>query len=141
MKEMKNQYFGDRNDFFKYDLVLNLIEKIENLKCFTFIPMLTEDDGSSDGALTIYNGSRRKELDDFLKDCIKKSDRKVKNLRSFMSKYEQIEYRPYKDDEYFLHAEREQYFDSIHSSILNESVILIDPKVDSGVRLHKFTNY
>jgi len=43
---MKNQYFGDRNDFFKYDLVLNLIEKIVNLKCFTFIPMLTEDDDS-----------------------------------------------------------------------------------------------
>ena len=75
---MKNQYFGDRNDFFKYDLVLSLIEKIENLKCFTFIPMLTKDDGSSDGALTKYDGSRRKELDDFLKDCIKKSDRKVK---------------------------------------------------------------
>jgi len=144
---MKNQYFGDRNDFFKYDLVLSLIEKIENLKCFTFIPMLTEDDGSSDGALTKYDGSRRKELDDFLKDCIKKSDRKVKNLRSFMSKYEQIEYRPYKDDEYFLHAEREQYFDNIHSSILNESVILIDP--DNGFEVksmrsgtgHKYINY
>ncbi len=144
---MKNQYFGDINDFFKYDLVFNLIEKIENLKCFTFIPMLTEDDGSSDGGLTIYDGSRRKELDDFLKDCIKKSDRRVKNLRSFMSKYEQIEYHPYKDDEYFLHAEREQYFDSIHSSILNESVILIDP--DNGFEVksmrsgtgHKYIKY
>ena len=144
---MKNQYFGDINDFFKYDLVLNLIEKIENLKCFTFIPMLTEDDGSGDGALTNYDGSRRKELDDFLKDCIKKSDRKVKNLRSFMSKYDQIEYRPYKDNEYFLHAEREQYFDNIHSSILNESVILIDP--DNGFEVksmrsgtgHKYIKY
>ena len=64
-----------------------------------------------------------------------------------MSKYEQIEYRPYKDDEYFLHAEREQYFDSIHSSILNESVILIDP--DNGFEVksmrsgtgHKYIKY
>jgi len=127
---MKNQYFGDRNDFFKYDLVLTLIEKIENFKCFTFIPMLTEDDCSSDGTLTKYDGNRRKDLEDFLKDCIKKSNRKVTNLRLFMSKYEQIEYRPYKDDEYFLHAERDQYFDSIHPSILCESVILIDP--DNG---------
>jgi len=39
---MKNQYFGDINDFFKYDLVLSLIEKIENFKCFTLIPMLTK---------------------------------------------------------------------------------------------------
>ena len=68
---MKNQYFGDRNDFFKYDLVLSLMEKIENLKCFTFIPMLTEDDSSRDGKLIIYDGKWRKELDDFLKDCIK----------------------------------------------------------------------
>ena len=144
---MKNQYFGDRNDFFKYDLVLSIMEKIENLKCFTFIPMLTEDDGSRDGKLIIYDGSKRKELDDFLKDCIKRSDRKVKNLRSFMSKYEQIEYHPYKDDEYFLHAEREQYFDSIHSSILTQSVILVDP--DNGFEVksmrsgtgHKYLKY
>lgn len=49
---MKNRYFGDRNDFLKYDLVLNLIEKTDNLKCFTFLPMLTQDDGSGDGGLT-----------------------------------------------------------------------------------------
>jgi len=32
------------------------MEKIENLKCFTFIPMLTEDDHSRDGKLIIYDG-------------------------------------------------------------------------------------
>jgi len=64
-----------------------------------------------------------------------------------MSRYEQIEYHPYKDDEYFLHTEREQYFDNIHSSILNESVILIDP--DNGFEVksmrsgtgHKYIKY
>ena len=126
---MKNQYFGDRNDFLKYDLVLTLIEKIDNLKCFTFIPMLTQDDGSGHGGLTNYDGGRRKELDDFLKSCIKKSSRNIKNLRSFMSN-KNIEYHPYKEDEYFSHAGREQYFDSIASSILNRAVILIDP--DNG---------
>lgn len=144
---MKNQYFGDRNDFFKYDLVLNLIEKIENLKCFTFIPMLTEDDDSDDGALTCYSGNRRKELDNFLKSCIKKSDRKVKNFRLFMSRYKHIEYHPYRDGKYFSHAEREQYFHSIHSSILNGSIILIDP--DNGFEVksmrsgtgHKYLKY
>ena len=53
----------------------------------------------------------------------------------------------YKDDEYFLHAEREQYFDSIHSSILTQSVILVDP--DNGFEVksmrsgtgHKYIKY
>jgi len=144
---MKNQYFGDRNDFLKYDLVLTLIEKIDNLNCFTFIPMLTQDDGSGDGGLTNYDGDRRRELGDFLKSCIKKSNRNIKNLRSFMSSYRHIEYRPYGDDECFSHEGRKQYFDSIDSSILNESVILIDP--DNGFEVknmrsgigHKYLKY
>jgi len=126
---MKKQYFGDRNDFLKYDLVLTLIEKIDNSKCFTFIPMLTQDDGSRHGDLTNYDGSRQGELDGFLKGCIKESNRNIRNLRSFMSS-KNIEYHPYKEDEYFSHAGREQYFDSIASSILNRAVILIDP--DNG---------
>ncbi|TET40706.1 MAG: hypothetical protein E3J65_00355 [Dehalococcoidia bacterium] len=144
---MKNQYFGDRNDFFKYDLVLTLIEKIDNLKCFTFIPMLTQDDGSGDGGLVNYEGSRRRELDDFLKSCIKKSNRNIKNLRSFMSGYKHIEYHPYRDDEHFSHTGRKQYFDSVDSAILNESVILIDPdngfeakSMRSGIS-HKYLKY
>ena len=144
---MKNQYFGDRNDFLKYDLVLTLIEKIDLLNFFTFIPMLTQDDGSSDGGKTKYDGSRRKELDDFLKSCVKKSNRNIKNLRSFISSYKHIEYCPYRDDEYFSHARRKQYFDSVDTSALNESVILIDP--DNGFEVksmrsgigHKYLKY
>jgi hypothetical protein len=109
--------------------------------------MLTQDDGSGDGGLTNYNGSRRRELDDFLKSCIKKSNRDIINLRSFMSSYRYIEYCPYGDDKYFPHAGRKQYFDSIDSSIFNESVVLIDP--DNGFEVksmrsgigHKYLKY
>jgi len=143
---MKNQYFGDRNDFFKYDLVLTLIEKIDNLKHFTFIPMLTEDDGRGDGNLIKYDGSRRKDLEDFLKNCIKRQDRNIKNLRAFMSSYN-IEYYPYRDTEHFSHKKRRQYFNDVESSFLNESVILIDP--DNGFEVksirsgngHKYLKY
>jgi len=144
---MKNQYFGDRNDFFKYDLVLTLIEKIDSLKCFTFIPMLTQDDGSGDGGLTDYDGRRRKELESFLKSCIRKSNRNIKNLYSFFSNYENPEYHAYKDDEYFLHAGRKQYFDGVDSSIFYRAAILIDP--DNGFEVksmrsgngHKYLKY
>jgi len=50
---MKNQYFGDKRDFFKYDLSIELCERIP-LKQFTFIPMLTENDGTKEGIGRTY---------------------------------------------------------------------------------------
>lgn len=109
--------------------------------------MLTQDDGSGDGGLINYDGSSRRDLDDFLKNCIRKSNRNIKNLYSFMSNYKNMEYHPYKDDEYFSHAGRKQYFDCVDSSILNRAVILIDP--DNGFEVksmrsgngHKYLRY
>jgi hypothetical protein len=50
---MKNQYFGDIRDLFKYDMVVWLIRQISSLENFTFIPMLTENDPSKkDGSQT-----------------------------------------------------------------------------------------
>ncbi|MCJ2670040.1 MAG: hypothetical protein LN416_05970, partial [Candidatus Thermoplasmatota archaeon] len=53
---MKNQYFGDTRDLFKYDLVLELLLGTE-LRRFTFIPMLTRDEESSDGGKTDYGNA------------------------------------------------------------------------------------
>ena len=58
-----------------------------------------------------------------------------------------IEYYPYKDDKYFSHEKREQYFNDVEPSFLNESVILIDP--DNGFEVksmrsgngHKYLKY
>ena len=55
---MKNQYFGDTRDLFKYDLALHIIEGIWSIRALTFIPMLTPDDGSRRGAGRI-TGRRR----------------------------------------------------------------------------------
>ncbi|MEK6978318.1 MAG: hypothetical protein AABX40_08005 [Candidatus Hydrothermarchaeota archaeon] len=144
---MKNQYFGDRNDFFKYDLVLTLMERLEGLERFTFVPMLTGDDKSRDGSLTYYDGKRRKDLEDFLKGCVEGSARDIRKLRSFMSNYGQIKYCPYRDGKHFTDAERERYFDGIDPSTLQRAVILIDP--DNGLEIgsmrsgtgHKYLRY
>ncbi|MFC1994296.1 hypothetical protein ACFLVI_03430 [Chloroflexota bacterium] len=144
---MKNQYFGDSRDFFKYDLVLTLLERINNLKQFTFIPMLTRDDDTSHGNLTSYDGARRRDLESFLKQCVDESSRNIRHLRSFMSNYKHIKYYPYKDDEYFTHATRGKYFEGIPPNALNESVILIDQ--DTGLEVksmqpsngHKYLKY
>lgn len=52
---MKNQYFGDNRDLFKYDLVHKIINaRYAGLpKRFTFIPMLTENDNTKQGAIEI----------------------------------------------------------------------------------------
>lgn len=143
---MKNQYFGDVNDFLKYDLVLTLAEKLDSTKAFTFIPMLTRNDDSGDGGLINYDGGRRRDLEKFLKRCIRDMYRDILNLRFFMASQD-IEYRPYRDAEYFRHEDREEYFDSIDPEMLKGSVVLIDP--DNGLEVksmrkrngHKYLRY
>lgn len=127
---MKNQYFGDRRDFFKYDLALTLFEQIDCLNSFAFIPMLTENDKSKDGNVTQYDGSRRKDLETFLKSCLQTSNRNISNLRSYMDGQDGLSYHPYKDAEFFTHQGREKYFDGIESSTLCNAVVLFDP--DNG---------
>jgi hypothetical protein len=143
---MKNQYFGDVSDFLKYDLVLTLIERLDDTRGFVLISMLTPDDGSGNGGIINYDGGRRRCLEAFLKRCVRR-DRRLINLRIFMSSMEHVEYRPYRDDEYFRHEEREDYFNSIDPRLLMGAVVLIDP--DNGLEVksmrrkngHKYLRY
>ena len=43
---MKNQFFGDNRDLFKYDLILSVVKGVDQIRQFTFIPMLTKDYGN-----------------------------------------------------------------------------------------------
>lgn len=129
---MKNQYFGDKNDFFKYDFVLTLMENIIQIKTFTFIPMLTENDESDDGTLVNYTGNRRKDLEIFLKKCVINKEREVSKLSDFM-KNKKFEYNHYKDTEYFKHNSRQEYFNGIKKEMLKATVILLDP--DNGFEI------
>jgi len=54
LKSMKNQYFADQNDFFKYDLLLFLAEQLAGIERLSVIWMLTGDDNSQDGGKTHY---------------------------------------------------------------------------------------
>jgi hypothetical protein len=46
---MKNQYFGDRNDYFKFDLLAFLCDSLPGVQRLTVLWLLTQDDGSGDG--------------------------------------------------------------------------------------------
>lgn len=137
---MKNQYFGDSRDFFKFDLVLTAIEEIDSLKSFTYIPMLTEDDCTTDGNVTQYNGSRRMDLDSLLKNCIMTSNRNIHNLSAFINCQNNNGYHPYRETEYFYHASRMDYFNGIETQVLDNAVILFDPDIGLEVKNMKKRN-
>ncbi len=148
---MKNQYFADRNDYFKYDLCIFLAENLPRIKRFTFIPMLTADDASRDGGKIRYSmGVGRESLFRFLQKCLDDGRREVVRLRDYFEDQNlQFEYSPYGDtlEMEFSHASRDNYFEQIPPSSLQSAVILVDP--DNGLEvktsrpgnLHKYIRY
>lgn len=147
---MKDQYFGDERDYFKYDLMLDLMGWL-GIPRFTNIVMLTPNDMSGQGGQTDYEpGNRRRTLYDFLRKEANglKRDRRVVRLREyFRENCPGIEYLPYRDDSsregsYLTGSTRGSYFNGIQSSDLQRAVILVDP--DTGLcppsRLQKRDN-
>jgi len=143
---MKNQYFGDVRDLFKYDLIQRISKEISSLEKFTFIPMLTKYDSKR------RNGNKR----DF--DRAKKDDRPGTNnerLIGFLKKYgeidkdkrdftkignyfksEGIKVLIYKDKghEYFEHKTRDRYFKNIPGEYLHKSLVFVDPDIGLEVK-------
>ena len=134
---MKNQYFGDRRDFFKYDLLLDLVES-QGSRRLTFISMLTPNDGANEGELTRYDcAGRRSLLFEFLRSKVALGQRDIKLLREIMPRFG-VEFSPYRDDSYFEQSSREQYFDSVPSDCLSSSVIFFDPDVGLQTGRHSY---
>ena len=72
---MKNQYFGDRRDLFKYDLLLDVVES-HGANRLTFVPMLTPNDDSGEGRLTQSDSrGRRVAVFEFLKGSLESGTR------------------------------------------------------------------
>jgi hypothetical protein len=131
---MKNQYFGDTRDLFKYDLVLELLCKTD-LDRFTFVPMLTPDDDSGHGGRTDYRrakaGRDNQELKDYLATCVAQDRRDVSETAGIFrvpkwSAFELLMYdRPFSDDD------RLQFWTGLPEESLKEAVIVLDP--DNGL--------
>ena len=94
---MKNQYFGDVRDLFKYDLIQGILEGISTLQGFTFIPMLTENDPKSgDGNKRDFDkadrdgrpGTKNEELKEFLKPYKDKENRGKRDFKEIEKYFE-----------------------------------------------------
>lgn len=129
---MKDQYFGDKRDLFKFDLVLDIMAAT-GLRKFCYLPMLTEPDVSGHGGLVprAANG-RRPELFDFLVAERARGEPRLSRLRRFFELCPEVRYLPYRDSldagEY-THGQREAYFADVPDDLLRDSCVLLDPDI------------
>ena len=134
---MKNQYFGDNRDLFKYDLILDIIQA-GLVSHFSFIPMLTGlDDTKHGGKINrskAKTGTENKELVSFLDECVQADRRDIEQLRRFF-KGKDIPTTIYGKD--FSYAGRRQYFEQIGDELLAKSLIFVDP--DIGLEVARST--
>lgn len=137
---MKNQYFGDNRDLFKYDLILQII-KAGLVTHFTFIPMLTPDvpsnksvkrEGEQRNRSKAKAGNKNSDLVTFLNKFADRSKRDIKELQGFFKK-QGIEAIIFGD--YFYHAKRETYFREAEKKLLPKSLIFVDP--DKGLEIKR----
>jgi len=128
---MNNKFFGDKNDFFKYDLLVELMENSRFLKQLTFIPMLTRVDSRTGGGLTRYNsGNRRADLYEFLRECLDTGRRDIRHLKEYFAK-KTFAYAPFRDSTCFTNKTRDEYFHAVPDTALDNALIFIDP--DNGL--------
>ncbi len=114
---MKNQYFGDKKDVFKFGVCLKLLKGLD-LERFTWIAMLTPDDHQDfdwvDGNLMEFFGWKRD----------------IGKMKSFFDIYcGDIEFCLI--DREFKAEERDDYFRNIEEDRLKDALILVDP--DTGL--------
>jgi hypothetical protein len=138
---LKNKYFGDTRDLFKYDLILELLSKNNFLERFTFIPMLTEDKENLHGKRTNYSkaraGTQRRGLIEFLTRSIAENRRNIVELERFFRSVtlpQKVDFKIYRKNRFFSHETRAKYFNEIGRQLMSRSVILVDPDIGLEVK-------
>ncbi len=131
---MKNQYFGDINDYKKYGL-LRIITEVTGEKigvCW----MLTKDDNGKDGKKIHYlkNHKEFRKYDAPLFDQLGKvtegKNRDIKNVR----KWNIIDQAKYFEDEITdILADRKKYFENASEKLKSCKIIFFDP--DNGLEV------
>lgn len=136
--KVKNQYFGDVRDLFKYDLVLEIMRGVKRLNRFVFIPMLTPDDTRTDGGRTDYfrarAGTRNRDLLEHLQACVEGGRRDIREIEGFLASHG-LEVSVYGDGLHpFSQHNRADYFARIDDRLLYSSLILLDPDIGLEVK-------
>lgn len=133
---MKHQYFGDIIDLFKYDLLTTFYKDLK-LEGITFIPMLTENDGTTEGSKRNYEkamaGTKNAKLINFLKLYDEIDKRNVTEIQKYFDSIG-IPFEFF-SNKIFSHKQRNEYFSKILQSTFNNQVLFFDP--DNGLEVKK----
>ncbi len=128
---MKCQYFGDKRDLFKYDLLLDLLQAHTTGR-IAVVPMLTPDDDGKEGSLKRKDrGLRNGELFEFLEQhrSGSESGECLSAWREFFLK-QGVLYLPYRDiPPYYTYTDRENYFNQVPTEYLQDTCMFIDPDI------------
>jgi hypothetical protein len=127
---VKNQYFGDTRDLFKYDLALRVIEGSPSIRAFTFLPMLTPDDGTNQGSRVDHRraaaGFHNHALVRHLEECVREGRR---DIREVIPCFGRGGSRVHLHGGRFTHGQRASYFRSVPGPWLRDALVLLDPDV------------
>lgn len=133
---MKHQYFGDIIDLFKYDLLTTFYKELK-LDGITFIPMLTENDGTTEGSKRNYEkamaGTKNFELINFLKLYGEIDKRNINELQIYFEAMG-IQFKLF-PNKIFSHKQREDYFSEIRQSTYHNQILFFDP--DNGLEVKR----
>jgi hypothetical protein len=128
---VKDQYFADKRDFFKWDFLEDLLDGCPELKCFANITMLTPPDDSKEGNLKAYEvGHRREALYKFLQSCLIEGRQKVSGMRDYFQG-KRFSYFPYRDsaETPYTFESRDDYFAKIPQEKLQQALVFFDPDI------------
>jgi hypothetical protein len=136
---MKNQYFGDNKDLFKFDLLEFILKKSE-LEKILYIPMLTENDNTKQGNdrknTFKYWGSKNADLLSIIEKIRNPENVAIDEISNYFNKEKQIKFEIYKNElitNKFNHNIREEYFSKLFTSSIINTLIFFDP--DKGLQI------
>jgi hypothetical protein len=129
---MKNQYFGDKRDYFTYDVLERLAADVPDIQQLTCVWMLTPADTTGQGRVPFVADPGLPELTSFFQSRLDSGDRNRTRVGEMRAYFEGRPFRffSYRDDhEDFGLATRTEYFASIPNEALRRSVVFFDPDV------------
>ncbi|MFH1873253.1 MAG: nucleotidyltransferase family protein [Pseudomonadota bacterium] len=127
---MKNQYFGDKRDLFKFDLLLDLMAS-GRFGQLSYVPMLTPVDSTREGQLARSAAvGHRQELFEFLAERRSSQKLDIRNWRDFFARDKGFVYRAYRDDRAdYSFESRNTYFQGIDEEAIRGACIFVDPDI------------
>ena len=134
---MKLQYLGDRRDFYKYDLLVELGRSLRPPGGLTVIPMLTAGDDTGEGNLRRYRRRHRDpELHAFVQSLQRNDPGEIKRVAEFLTAHAAPTH--FMPEGYLQATARGDYFAAICAQNLKDSLVFLDP--DTGLEVDSKRN-